>query len=386
MTKPTKQQIERGAKAFYEQPWTDMGGFPETVWSELAQASKSAYLKQAKACLTAAGLTTEERKAADELAEALEAYGAGDEWDAVTDALRAYHSATQGEARESGEADCAESCRKHLTCRDKEATLPRRDLFSPVGMTTDNDCVRACVASVTGLPVDSLPNPWDKGEGEWFRVWQRALRRQGWIIECWPDLPVCRRFQEGGRHEVCLAPEGLWIALVPSLNISPTKECPKPSHAIVMDGAEILHDPTRETKRTGWGTDNDVLEILVLTRLTDSANEPRGECLANPDPAPTQSGTEKDCPECGGAWWIGQDGSAYCPKCHGTGKVPESGQPDIHTCHEHCPCHEGRKPRSDFLESGPTPACPAECDEGYVWEEMRGVVPCPTCHPDKEER
>lgn len=83
------------------------------------------------------------------------------------------------------------------------------------------DCFRACMTSILGIANDpALPAA---GDPEWFQKWWKFLADIGMEFHCRAD-----GFWHGG----------YWIASVPSKNY------PDVTHAIVMCGQEIAHDPT----------------------------------------------------------------------------------------------------------------------------------------------
>lgn len=121
------------------------------------------------------------------------------------------------------------------------------------------DCFRASLTSVLGIPNDPALIP-DAGDPDMFLKIYQFLRRFGLSIRyeltaCWSD--------------------GLWIASVPSKNFEGS------THAIVMDGTEVAHDPTTTPNayapgtsllgkegavRGGWNlevTDPSLLSLLV---------------------------------------------------------------------------------------------------------------------------
>lgn len=89
----------------------------------------------------------------------------------------------------------------------------------------NGDCFRAAMCSVLDIPMsDDLPNVDD--EGCWFFKWNRIVERIGLAVE-YDEKRIWRR--------------GYWIASVPSKNLA---GC---THAIVMKGHQVAHDPS--TKR-----------------------------------------------------------------------------------------------------------------------------------------
>lgn len=88
------------------------------------------------------------------------------------------------------------------------------------------DCVRACITSILGLPIDAVPNI--HGEGWWDRL-QEAVGKLGYAVAL---LDV--RFEP---------PPVYWIASVPSLNLGPEPDGQEALHSVVCRGYELVHEP-----------------------------------------------------------------------------------------------------------------------------------------------
>jgi hypothetical protein len=89
------------------------------------------------------------------------------------------------------------------------------------------DCVRACVTSILGLPIDSIANVVA------FEDWWGLLR-----------LEVNRFGFEVAYVDVAFEPPmGYWIATVPSLNLPPEPDGERAMHCVVARGYELIHDP-----------------------------------------------------------------------------------------------------------------------------------------------
>lgn len=93
------------------------------------------------------------------------------------------------------------------------------------------DCFRACMATVLQLPPEVLPNDHSPG---WHNIWAAFFRQFGL------DLMY------GGPKDAIFM-DGLWIAIVKSLNFKET------THAIVMTDSKVYHDPSNK-KRYKAGT------------------------------------------------------------------------------------------------------------------------------------
>jgi hypothetical protein len=89
------------------------------------------------------------------------------------------------------------------------------------------DCIRACIASIIDVPIDTLPNP--HGD-DWVEEWAIALGPLGFILV---DISIDYYF-----------PIGYWIARVPSLNL------PGCYHVVVAQGNKLVHDPALNNKYT----------------------------------------------------------------------------------------------------------------------------------------
>lgn len=92
------------------------------------------------------------------------------------------------------------------------------------------DCFPACMATVLQLPLEVLPNDHSPA---WHNIWAAFLSQFGL------DLIY-------GSPKDAIWVGGFWIATVKSINYKET------SHAIVMDGIKVFHDPsTKKRYRTG---------------------------------------------------------------------------------------------------------------------------------------
>lgn len=88
------------------------------------------------------------------------------------------------------------------------------------------DCFRACMATVLQLPSDVLPNDHSP---YWFFHWRKYLNQFG--LEIHYDNAKGAIWQSN-----------YWIASVKSLNFEKT------THAIVMNGSKVFHDPSTHKK------------------------------------------------------------------------------------------------------------------------------------------
>lgn len=89
------------------------------------------------------------------------------------------------------------------------------------------DCVRACITSILGLPIDAIENI--HGDEWWDRL-QAEVARHGYtlaILDVEMDPPNC-----------------YWIASLPSLNLPPKPDGSQTLHCVVARGYELVHDPS----------------------------------------------------------------------------------------------------------------------------------------------
>lgn len=92
------------------------------------------------------------------------------------------------------------------------------------------DCFRACVATVFQIPPEVLPND---HSAAWHSIWASFFNQFG------IDMVY-------GSRKDAIWMGGFWIASVKSINFEGG------SHAIVMRGSEVYHDPSTKSKyRTG---------------------------------------------------------------------------------------------------------------------------------------
>lgn len=128
--------------------------------------------------------------------------------------------------------------------------------FQKVIHATEGDCNQACVATITGIPLDELPAPDDdEGHGYYLDL-QKVLDKHGWVYFefepidwfwfylAFPDVPV--------------------IASVHSQMFEGKQ------HAIVVrcheSSLEVLHDPNPENKPFDKLTPKQVLGWSLLIR------------------------------------------------------------------------------------------------------------------------
>jgi hypothetical protein len=93
------------------------------------------------------------------------------------------------------------------------------------GTLGEGDCLMACAASVLEIPLGTLPEITKDNEGEWWLVFDKAIRERGFrIAELMNDPP--------------LAPLGYAIAIGPTQRFDGQE-----NHACVALDGDVVHDP-----------------------------------------------------------------------------------------------------------------------------------------------
>jgi hypothetical protein len=100
-----------------------------------------------------------------------------------------------------------------------------------------DDCLRAAVGTIINVHPRRMRFIEPNTANDFWGLHAEVAREHGWRF--YPIIPPGNR--QGYRVE---APKGLWIAIVPSHNIR------NATHAIVMEGRRLFHDPSRRYKRT----------------------------------------------------------------------------------------------------------------------------------------
>lgn len=95
------------------------------------------------------------------------------------------------------------------------------------------DCVRACITSILGLPLDAIENV--HGENWWDRLNAEVAKHGYTLVIVWLDFAP---------------PAGYWIASVPSLSLGPEPDGSQALHAVVCRGYELVHDPAMKRRYT----------------------------------------------------------------------------------------------------------------------------------------
>lgn len=94
-------------------------------------------------------------------------------------------------------------------------------------MRRNDDCLRACAATVLGIDYEDTPTvvPDSVPSEEWWDAWYKWAAANGLTLDYYPETersPI--------EHD-------LWIGIVDSLNV------PDRDHAVVMRRTGLLHDP-----------------------------------------------------------------------------------------------------------------------------------------------
>lgn len=122
------------------------------------------------------------------------------------------------------------------------------------------DCVRACLTSILGLPLDAIENV--HGEGWWGRLRvQTALHGY--------DLAVFSPQYEPPA-------EAYWVATVPSLNLGPEPDGTPADHCVVARGYTLIHDPALGERK---------YDQAAFTEAFNSGAMSEGWVLVPTDPA-----------------------------------------------------------------------------------------------------
>jgi hypothetical protein len=126
----------------------------------------------------------------------------------------------------------------------------------------NGNCFPACVASITGIPLEEIPNfcVEHPGDNEWFRAFAKWLGSRGWA-------PIAFVFNDGARAHLDyareIAPGAPWIA---------SGLTSRGRHAVVYVGAELFHDPNPRHGRAGIDSVED--GIYLVRAVTESGEAP----------------------------------------------------------------------------------------------------------------
>jgi len=138
----------------------------------------------------------------------------------------------------------------------------------PVNQTITNfktgDCMRACVASIFELPIESVPNFMADGHEKYLEHLQAWCARKGLLF-----LPI--KFIEG-----TIAKEFLRDTYVVAIGESPGAVKAEQNHAVVWRNGRIVHDPHPTDHRgiIGEPFEYDVFVVkdpAIFCRILDSA-------------------------------------------------------------------------------------------------------------------
>ncbi len=103
------------------------------------------------------------------------------------------------------------------------------------------NCFPACIATITGIPLEEIPNfcVEHPGDNVWFREFAKWCGSRGWA-------PIAFNFTDGGRGHLDyaqeIAPLALWIA---------GGKTDRGKHAVVYIGDKLFHDPNPRHGRAG---------------------------------------------------------------------------------------------------------------------------------------
>ena len=139
----------------------------------------------------------------------------------------------------------------------------------------DDDCFRACLAMVCGVPIHEVPEPVLDDQELFWGVYHK-----------WANDRGLRLIYSGTEYGRSFPTEGLWIASVPSF-CSKHRE----GHAVVMDGERLFHDPSTGRKRRRRPTKiYSGIEVIVEPPISAHKSlEPSCSCKSN-------AGDNEECP------------------------------------------------------------------------------------------
>jgi hypothetical protein len=117
------------------------------------------------------------------------------------------------------------------------------------------DCVRACTASIFGLPASEVPHFVRDHKGDWRGPWEDWIEARGYIVL---EIDPRRR------------PECIYLGCGPTPR---TKEYRPAAHMVVMQGIGIAHDP--HPSRAGLTTLDRVFVLAPVSLPTIKASAPK---------------------------------------------------------------------------------------------------------------
>jgi hypothetical protein len=134
----------------------------------------------------------------------------------------------------------------------------------PVDMQSDNDCYAACIASITGVPIEKIPNVAHTGN-EWFTVVAKRMWHKGWVMLLVPFEEI--KFHTWLRDCYCVATgttsRGERHAVVSLIDFSVEKHTD--THDRFDYDLRLAHDP--HPSRSGI---KDIIDITLLFPRNDN--------------------------------------------------------------------------------------------------------------------
>lgn len=104
--------------------------------------------------------------------------------------------------------------------------------MKPVRQRDDYDCFSACIASLTGIPLDKIPPFVENPEG-YIEAAQRWLRRRGFVLSDTMELDSL------DKRRNCIVASDWYLV------DDPTYGTLFAAHAVVARNNKVVHDPGR---------------------------------------------------------------------------------------------------------------------------------------------
>ena len=165
-----------------------------------------------------------------------------------------------------GSPFCSACARKRINGAD----VPK---VEPVMQTKfgypEGNCIMACVASITGFVIESLPDLYIDAEQQgknWWRFFVEEMMKLGYFA-------VRYDFGDDGPPVI---PMGLAIVGGSSPRKIEDEDGGAVGHVVVMDGGKLVHDPHPD--QSGIGTIDDWIVLIPVEPLTN-AKEAAGDNL-----------------------------------------------------------------------------------------------------------
>lgn len=140
----------------------------------------------------------------------------------------------------------------------------------------EGNCLMACVASVLEVPLELLPDLWERekaGDDDWWMILRTALAEHGWeAIYLHPEYVSATN---ESRTSADLAPQGYALAGGPSPRESTVNEDGENAgHVVVAEDGQIVHDP--HPSRDGLGGPVRDWIVLIPPRRTPDPDTREG--------------------------------------------------------------------------------------------------------------